>query len=283
MRRLALSGASTTTRVAVVVLGLVLLLTIVGPWVSPTSPTALEGVPFSAPSAEHVLGTDVLGRDVLSRVLHGGQSLVLLAIAATTAAVVVGTAIGLIAGYSRTLIDPVLMRLMDVILGFPAIILLLLFATGLGPGSATILLGAFVVQVPSIARVVRTATLEVSVRAYVEAAVARGERMLAVLVREILPNILGPLAAIAGPALTISVLIIAALNYFGLGAQPPAADWGSMISENQDGLAIQPWAVVVAALLIALFTVSANLIGDSLVRRRQGAFRRRRAVAAKRS
>lgn len=244
----------------------VVLIAIVGPAFAPHPPAALVGPPLHSPNAQYPLGTDFLGRDVLSRVLWGGRSVIGLALAATVLGYLVGIPIGLLAGTSRSLMDPVLMRAMDILLAFPPIILLLVLATGAGPSPSVLVLGVALTHIPGIARIVRAATLEASVRGYVEAAVARGERRSFVLGREILPNIALPVLADAGVRLTGSILLVASVNFLGLGLQPPAADWALMISENRGGLTIQPWASVVPIVLIATLTISANLVADSVAR-----------------
>jgi peptide/nickel transport system permease protein len=246
--------------------GAVLLIAIVGPAFAPHSPAALVGSAYQGPSSLFPLGTDFLGRDVLSRVLWGGRTVIGLAAAATALGYMVGIPIGLLAGTSRSLLDPLLMRAMDVLLAFPPIILLLVLATGAGPSPWALIIGVATTHVPGIARIVRAATLEASVRGYVEAAVARGERLTFVLGREILPNIALPILADAGVRLTGSILLVASVNFLGLGLQPPTADWALMISENRGGLTIQPWATVVPIVLIACLTIAANLIADSFAR-----------------
>jgi ABC-type dipeptide/oligopeptide/nickel transport system permease subunit len=158
------------------------------------------------------------------------------------------------------------MRGVDVLLSIPPLLFLLVLATGAGRSSIALVCGVALVQAPGVARIVRAAALDVSVRGYVEAAVVRGEPTRAILTREILPNILGPILADAGIRLTGSILLVASMSYLGLGAQPPAADWSLMISENREGITFQPWAVVAPALLIAALTVSINLVADAVVR-----------------
>jgi peptide/nickel transport system permease protein len=246
----------------------VLFIAIFGPFLAPHPPAALLGVPFQPPDAAFPLGTDVLGRDVLSRVLCGGRTVVGYALLATTIAYVIGGSLGLIAGYTRSLIDPVLMRIMDVMLAFPAFLFLLVLTTGLGTGPYVLIIGVASIHLPGIVRIVRAATLEVRGRGFVEAAVARGEHRSAVLRREIVPNISGTLIADAAPRLTISILLVASLNYLGLGIQPPAADWALMLSENRPGLTIQPWSVAVPGLLIVALTIGTNLLADAVARSR---------------
>ena len=241
-------------------------LSAVGPFLTPYSPSELAGIPFDTPGGEFRLGTDYLGEDVFSRVLAGGWRLILLAGLATVIAYVLGTAVGLLAGYSRTLADPILMRSMDLLLAFPPILLLLLLAAGFGGNVVIIVVGIVLVQLPLVARVVRTATLEASVRGYVEASAARGDPTWSILGREILPNIWAPISADAGPRFTISILLVAALNFLGLGVAPPTPDWAVMISENRSGITLNPWALGVPAALIAILTVSVNTLADALTR-----------------
>lgn len=253
-------------RVGLSIAVLVLLVAVLGPVFAPYSPNAIVGIPFSPPSGDFLLGTDFVGRDVLSRILYGGRSIVLLAGLATAIAYFLGAAIGLIAGYRRSVVDAVLMRAMDVLLAFPPILLLLVLATGAGPNPVVLVLGIVLVQLPGIARIVRTAAANVSVRGYVEAAIARGESIPRVLVKEVLPNLWGVIVADGGPRLTVSILLVAAINYLGLGLRPPAADWALMVSENQGGLTLQPWSVVAPAILIALLTIGINVLADAVAR-----------------
>jgi ABC-type dipeptide/oligopeptide/nickel transport system permease subunit len=229
-------------------------------------PSRSVGAPFSPPSGHDLLGTDFLGRDVLARVLAGGRSVLLYSGLATLFAYAVGITVGLAAGYLRTWVDPALMRTVDVLLSFPSMVFILLFATAFGRGIGSVVVATAVIQLPAIARIIRTATLDQSRRGYVEAALLRGESSLAVLRRDILPNITRTLSADVGLRFTWSVLLIAGVNFLGLGLQPPHADWGLMVSENRAGMniALNPWAVLAPALLLGLLTVAINLLSDAL-------------------
>jgi ABC-type dipeptide/oligopeptide/nickel transport system permease subunit len=229
-------------------------------------PSRSVGAPFSPPSGHDLLGTDLLGRDVLARVLAGGRSVLLYSGLATLFAYAVGITVGLAAGYLRTWVDPALMRTVDVLLSFPSMVFILLFATAFGRGIGSVVVATAVIQLPAIARIIRTATLDQSRRGYVEAALLRGESSLAVLRRDILPNITRTLSADVGLRFTWSVLLIAGVNFLGLGLQPPHADWGLMVSENRAGMniALNPWAVLAPALLLGLLTVAINLLSDAL-------------------
>ncbi|MGO9954444.1 MAG: ABC transporter permease [Solirubrobacteraceae bacterium] len=253
-------------RVGLFISVVILLVVFVGPLVSPYPPTRIVAPPFLSPNARFPLGTDVLGRDVLSRLLCGGESVLLLGGLATLLAYVVGGTIGLAAGFSRGWLDGVLMRLMDVILAIPALLFLLELATGAGSGGLVAVIGVATIQVPGIARIIRAATLDVSVRGYVEAASARGERTTFILFREIAPNIAPTIVADGGTRLTVSILSIAALTFLGVGLQPPAANWALMMTENRPGLTFQPWAVIAPALALAAMTVGINLLADACAR-----------------
>ena len=254
-------------RIALGIVVAVLVVAFFGPLFAPQSPTAALGPAFSGGSSASPLGTDYAGEDVLSRVLNGGHSVIIYGGLATLLGYLVGGTIGLVAGYRRGIVDSVLMRAMDVLLAFPPLIFLLLLGTGFGNSAVALVIGIAIVHVPSIARIIRTAALEISVRGYVEAAVARGDHVRVILRREILPNIAGTIVADAGPRFTVSVLLVAAVNFLGLGVAPPSADWALMISENREGLTLNPLAVLVPALMIGLLTVSLNVLADAVAHR----------------
>lgn len=247
---------------------IVLAVAVLGPLLSPHSTTTPQGVPYAPPGGGFPLGTDELGRDVLSRVLSGGLRLIVITLLATALAYAIGTALGLFAGYNRARGDGIVMRALDVVLSFPPILLLLLLAAGAGAGLGTMIPGVILVNVPGIARVARSATLEVVTQPFVEAAVLRGERLGSILRREILPNISDALVADAGPRFSGSLILIAGLNYLAIGVNPPQPDWGAMIFENRQGMTVQPWGVVVPAVLIIVLVLSANLLGEALARSR---------------
>jgi peptide/nickel transport system permease protein len=257
---------STSGAVGVTIVLFVVFVALFGRYVAPHDPNSPVGNPLSHPSGDALLGTDDLGRDVFSRLLYGGRSVLGLAFAATLVAYVIGLGVGLIAGYSRSKIDPILMRTVDVMLAFPPLLFLLVLITGAGTGTGVLIIGVAAIHAPGISRIVRTATLEVSVRGYVEAAVARGERAIAVVVREVLPNILAPVLVDAGLRFTYSILIIASVNFLGLGLQPPKSDWALMISENRQYISLNSCAVLAPAAMIALLTIGINLTGDAIAR-----------------
>jgi peptide/nickel transport system permease protein len=208
----------------------------------------------------------MLGRDVLSRYLHGGLVLLAVSIAATTLAYVIGLFVGTAAGYRRGIIDLSAVVVVDLVLAFPPIVFLLVLLAAAGPSLSVVIVGITSAHAPRVIRIVRSVTLEVVTLEYVEVAVARGDPVLSILRRDILPNIWTPVLADLGLRLTGSIILYSSLAFLGLGQAPPAADWGLMISENRAGIYIQPWVVLIPAATIAVLSIGANLIADSTAR-----------------
>jgi peptide/nickel transport system permease protein len=249
-----------------VFLAAVIALAVFGPLLAPNEPDAIVGPPVQEPSRAFPFGTDILGRDVASRVLAGGLILIGYSVLATSLAYIIGAAIGLFAGYNRSVAGAVSMRIVDLLLVFPPLLFLLLLVAGLGSRLEVITLGIVILHVPGIARIIYAAALETGVRGYVEAAVARGESLRYVLTKEMLPNITGTIAADAGPRLTVTIFLFAGLSFLGLGVQPPKADWALMIAENRSAISIQPWAVAAPVIVIAILTLAVNVIADAVAR-----------------
>jgi ABC-type dipeptide/oligopeptide/nickel transport system permease subunit len=252
----------------------VLLVVIFGPAVAPHSPTAVAGPPLSGPTAQNPLGTDFLGRDVLSRLLNGGRTVVGLALAGTLVAYLIGLPAGLAAGYSRAWtrsrnrawLDGTVVWCADLLFAFPPILFLLVVATGAPTNIPVMVLAVGLILTPGLARLIRATVLDVAQRGYVEAAVARGENQARILRREVLPNIQHVILADAGLRFCGAVLAMLAVNFLGLGLQPPTSDWALMIAENRQYLTLQPWPVVAPALAIALLIIATNLISDGVAR-----------------
>jgi peptide/nickel transport system permease protein len=252
-------------RLGLLLLAVSVAVAVAGPLLSPYAPTRIgAGPPVMGPSPAHWLGTDSLGRDVLSRFLSGGRSLVALPVVAVLISGSVGGVLGLWSGYRGGLADQVVARLADVALTLPPLLLGMLFVLGLG--SSPIVLVAIVVIffVPRIFRVVRGATQTVVAQEYVLAAQARGESTASILLRELLPNITGTLLAELAIRLNYAIVLIATLNFLGLGVQPPSPDWGLMVSENRGFIAQTPLATLVPAFGIALLAVGVNLAADQI-------------------
>jgi peptide/nickel transport system permease protein len=262
------------TKTGVVLLLLLVGVALIGPLFAPHAPAEFVDAPYANPSGDALLGTDSLGRDVLSRFLWGGRSILGLSAAATLIGLVLGISIGLVAAYSRGYVDDIVMRTMDVILAFPSIVLALVAVATVGPRIWLLVLVVGLTTMPRVARVIRGAALEVVERDYVHAAEAMGEPRLKMLAGEILPNVTSPLMVEASLRLTYSIGLIAGLSFLGFGLQPPRADWGLMINENRQGLTIQPWGVVAPVIAIALLTIATSMIGDGLARASAGIDRR---------
>jgi peptide/nickel transport system permease protein len=254
------------TRIGVAIVALLVAIAVFGPLVAPHSPTEFVAVPNSGPSSDALFGADALGRDVLSRFLHGGLTVLWLAAAATVLGVVLGVVIGLIAAYSRGWLDDVLMRGNDVVLAFPQIIFVLLAVSVIGPKLWLIVLTVGLTHAPRVARVMRGAAQEVVERDFIKAAEAVGEKRSRIVFGELLPNVTSPLLVELGLRMTYSIGLVAAISFLGFGLQPPTADWGLMINENRLSITVQPWAVLLPVLAIGLLTIGTNLITDGIAR-----------------
>jgi peptide/nickel transport system permease protein len=241
---------------------LIVVFAIVAPLLAPYTEKETAGAPYSK---DGLFGTDYIGQDVLSRLMHGGQGVLVISVLATLLGMVVGVLIGVVAAYAGGWWDEVIMRLNDVLLAFPQILLALVVLTALenpSPWVIVVLIGTS--HAPRVARVSRGVALGIVSRDFVVAAEALGEKRSRVIVAEVLPNMIGPLLAEAGLRLTYSIGIVAALGFLGFAADPGAANWGQMMNENRLGLATQPWAVMAPVLMIAIFTIGTNLMADGL-------------------
>jgi peptide/nickel transport system permease protein len=244
---------------------LVVALALLANQMAPYDPIALNARHrLEAPSADFRFGTDRLGRDVFSRVLHGARSS--LGIAATSVAVslILGSTLGLLAGYFGGALDLVIGRIMDVLFSFPALLLAIAVAAMLGPGVRNAALAISVVYTPLFARVIRGPVISERHRDYVQAARVIGASHYAIIYRHILPNVVSPIIIQASAALSTAILLEAALSYIGLGTQPPAPSWGTMLSEGRTFLETAPWMSIFPGLAIALTVLAFNLLGDGL-------------------
>ncbi|SCB58616.1 peptide/nickel transport system permease protein [Rhizobium aethiopicum] len=238
----------------------------IGPWLAPYAYDEIVGPPFSQLSRDHILGTDFLGRDAFSRFLNGGQTILMIAVLATTLAFMIAVPIGILSGLRRGSFDHALVALSDIVYALPPAIFLLVLLAATGPSLTTVIFGIVFIHVPRVLRIVRLITIDISRNEYVEAAFVRGESWLAVCLKDILPNILPPIFADYGVRLCGSIILYASLSYLGLGLPPPAADWGMMISENRLGITISPWLAVAPAAAIAIFSVAVNVLTDNFAR-----------------
>jgi peptide/nickel transport system permease protein len=245
---------------------IVVLVAVFGPLAAPYGPNTVNfGLVLAPPlSPHHLLGTDQLGRDVLSRMLYGARTTLEAGIASTLLGTLVGLPLGMVAGYFRGPVDVVLMRVVDVLLAFPFLLLAVGLAAITEPTLWNAVLALGVAQVPQIARIARGATLEVRELEFVKAALVNGERDLEILWRQILPNVLRPVVVQTTVAIPTSIVGAAILSFLGLGVQPPTADWGAMLAQAQQYLYQAPWLGVFPGIAIFLSALCFNLLGDGI-------------------
>lgn len=253
------------TVVSAAVLTVVVVVAVLANWIAPFGVNDID-VPnaLRPPSGEHWFGTDELGRDVLSRVVVATQASMRVAVVSVAFAVVVGIAVGVIAGYRGGWVDTVFMRIVDVMFAFPVLLLALAVVAILGPGTTTTILAIGIVYTPIFARVARASTLSVRVEPYVQMSRAMGTGSLYILGRHIVPNIAGPLIVQTSLSLAFAILSEAALSFLGLGIQPPQPSLGRMIFDSQGFVTMAWWMAVFPGAAIFVIVLAFNLVGDGL-------------------
>ena len=249
--------------ICVSVLGIVALL---APWIAPYDPEAIGSAFSAAPSFEHWLGTDQIGRDVLSRLLYGMRVSILVGLVTTVISTVIGVILGLIAGYFSGIIDMIIMRITDIIMSFPYILLVLVAASIFRPGFWSIVLILGFVNWPGVARLVRGNVLALRETNFVKGSVVAGMPIRHILFSEILPNTMAPILVYATSVLALSILDEAALSFLGLGIQAPAASLGNMLNGAQSLTVLTklPWLWVPPGVVIILLVIAINFIGDAM-------------------
>ncbi|MEO6624732.1 MAG: ABC transporter permease [Burkholderiaceae bacterium] len=257
-RALASAGATILMFWAVVALA--------APWIAPYDPLALDfsGALDHAPSASHWLGTDSLGRDLLSRIIFGTRTLFSVVPLAVGTAFAVGIALGAIGGYSGGLADQVISRLSDVMLAFPALIIYVILLTSLGPSLINIVIAVTLAYAPGVSRLARGQVLAIKELDYVKAAQARGDHPLSVILLEILPNARGPLVVDLCLRAGYTVILTGTLGFLGLGLPPPTPDWGGMVVENTQLLSVHWHMAVMPCIAIVSVVVACNFLADGL-------------------
>ena len=239
----------------------------IGPWIAPYgySDQVLKDR-LQPPSQQHVLGTDQFGRDVLSRILAGSRDVYVVAGSGAALAVLFGLTVGLIAGYFGGLVDEILMRLIDVLLAIPPLLLAMIVLFTLGGSRATVIAVVGFLYIPMVSRVVRSVVLDLKTRQFVEAAKLRGESNIYIMFREIFPNVLPPLAVEASMRFSYAIFLVASLGFLGLGVQPPSPDWGLMVGEARNYFSQAQWALLAPAGAIAILIVGIAFMSDGLRR-----------------
>ncbi len=247
------------------IVGIMTLIALAAPWLAPYDPTALNlKAILLPPSPEHLLGTDALGRDVLSRLLYGARVSLWVGFVSVGIAVLIGIVLGLIAGYFRGLADEIIMRGVDVMLCFPSFFLILAVVAFLEPSLVLIMITIGLTSWMGVARLVRAETLSLRERDFVSAARLAGVKSNRIMLVHILPNALAPVLVSATLGVAGAILIESSLSFLGLGVQPPDASWGNMLLEGKDVLEIAPWMSLYPGLAILITVLGYNLLGESL-------------------
>ena len=254
-------------RVAAVVLVLLLLAALLAPWIAPYGENEIVGEFWEPFSARSWLGTDQLGRDLLTRLIYGAQNTFLIAGTATLLSFTMGSFLGFIAAVSRGAVDQLLSRLNDMMMAIPTLIFALVILSVMPSNLIVLILVMGILDSTRVFRLSRAVAVDIAVFDFVEAARLRGERTLWIISREILPNALTPLFAEFGLRFAFAVLFLSTLSFLGLGIQPPEADWGNMVRDNRDGIIYGIPAALIPAASIAMLTISINLIVDSVIGR----------------
>jgi len=249
--------------------GFVLLLIVLGallaPLLSPYDPLRiLPGGGLEDPSPRHPMGTDRFGRDVLSRILWGGRTTLPVGLVSVSIAATVGVSFGLLAGYRGGWVDAVIMRLVDLMLAFPGILLALFIIAILGGNLLNLMIAVGIASIPDYLRLTRGMVLSAKEQEFVLAARALGYREVNIMFRHILPNVIGPLVVMATLRIAGAIITASALSFLGLGVQPPTPEWGKMLAEGQEFIAYAWWVTFFPGLAIMLTVFSINLLGDGL-------------------
>ena len=253
------------------VVSVVLLLALFADVVAPYPPDLTDNTVFLVPpawqaggSSAHLLGTDAIGRDILSRLIYGARLSLTIGIAVVALSVIVGTALGLLAGYFRGIFEIAIMRLMDILLTMPSLLLAIVIVAILGPGMMNAMLAVSIVLLPHYVRITRAAVISETSRDYVTAARMGGAGHLRVMFIEVLPNCAAPLIVQASLGISTAILDAAALGFLGLGAQPPDPEWGTMLADAREFVLRAWWVVTFPGLMILITVLAFNLLGDGL-------------------
>lgn len=244
---------------------ILIFLTLAAPWLEPYDPTKMElSQKFMAPCREFIFGTDHLGRDIFSRILEGSRVSLSVAVLVVVCSALVGILLGMISGYAGGVVDMVIMRIVDVLLAFPAMIFALALSTMIGTGQMNLIIAITCIQWTRYARIARGEALMLKNAEYIEAARSIGNNAVQVLFKYVFPNIISKILIMASMDIGSIILYCASLSFLGLGAQPPSPDWGVMISEGKDYLQYAPWLTIFPGLAIAVSALAFNMLGDGL-------------------
>ncbi len=251
--------------VGLFLIGCLLVLAVIGPWISPSNPLAPDPINrLKGPSSANLFGTDSLGRDMLSRVMYGSRISIVIGLIAVSISLVPGTLLGLLSGFYGKKLDESIMRIMDVMLAFPAILLAIFITAILGPSLLNTMIAVGIVYIPHYARIVRSSVLTLKEQEFVQAVRSIGGTNFRIIALHIFPNAIPPIIVYATLGMGTAVLQAAALGFLGLGAQPPTPEWGAMLSEGRQYIQLAPHVAAFPGLAIFILVLGFNLFGDGL-------------------
>jgi dipeptide transport system permease protein len=257
--------------IGLVVIVVLMLVALFAPWIAPHAPNETNSAVFLLPpawqqggSASYLLGTDAIGRDILSRLMHGARLSLSIGVAVVAISVAVGVVLGLVAGFFRGVLEIAIMRLMDIVLTMPSLLMAIVIVAILGPGLVNAMVAVAIVVLPHYVRITRAAVIAEVSRDYVTAARVSGAGTLRLMFREVLPNCAAPLIVQASLGISTAILDAAALGFIGLGAQPPSPEWGTMLADAREFVLRAWWVVTFPGLAILAAVLAFNLLGDGL-------------------
>ncbi len=264
-RRLTRFLRDRTTSVALLLIVLLMLVALFSPWLAPFPQDHMDSRQIlRPPSLQHWMGTDHLGRDVFSRILHGSRVSVLVAVLSTLGAAVVGVLWGSVSAYYGRWLDEISSRIFDIMLAFPYIVLAMALVALMGPGTTNIVIVIAIIRVPIFARLVRGVALSIKEHEYIQAAQSLGAGSLSIIARHLIPNLMGPVLILASLTMATAINTEAALSFLGLGVTPPQASWGTVLSNGRDYIWQAAWISTFSGVAITLAVLSFNLLGDGL-------------------
>ncbi len=263
-RRLRVTQGGLLLGLGLAMLGAMLILTVFAPWIAPFDPSATSPDSLAGASARHWLGTDSIGRDVLSRLIVGGRTTLLITISAVLIALVAGLVLGLLSGYLGGIVDEVIMRILDVVFAFPVLLLAIAVVAALGPTVPNLILTIAIVYTPAMARVVRAPVLSVKQWDHVEAARSVGVSEIRLVLRHVLPIVISPILVATSLTLSQTIFTVTALSFLGLGPPPPDPNWGGMLSEARQFMELAPLTVVGPAAAIVFATLTFIVLANGL-------------------
>ncbi|MFD2043553.1 nickel transporter permease [Ornithinibacillus salinisoli] len=256
---------SKTSLIGLCIILILFITALLAPFIATHDPTTqLITNRYQPPSGEHLLGTDELGRDIFSRIVYGTRISIQIGVIAVGISMIIGVTLGAVAGYFGRWIDQIIMRIIDVMMAFPSILLAIALVAVLGPNLRNAMIAVGIVGIPQFARIVRSAVLSVKETEFVEAARSIGGKHGRILMSHVLPNSLAPIIVQTTLGIGTAILDAAGLSFLGLGAQPPTPEWGAMLSDGRNALQIAPWVITFPGLAIFFVVLGFNLFGDGL-------------------